>query len=91
MWGTWSESTLAALSLLPPFNVTTCPLLPGLANRTAEKVKPSALDLLLLFKETVRIKQEAPGAKKSALRDVLYASIADYNKTVGNHRVPCPN
>ncbi|CAK9023126.1 Uncharacterized protein SCF082_LOCUS16076 [Durusdinium trenchii] len=57
-----------------------------LANRTAEKVKPSALDLLLLFKETVRIKQEAPGAKKSALRDVLYASIADYNKTVGNHR-----
>lgn len=62
---------------------------PGLANRTAEKVKPSALDLLLLFKETVRLKLAVPGAKRTALRDVLFASIADYNKSVGNHRVPC--
>ncbi|CAL1152588.1 unnamed protein product [Cladocopium goreaui] len=53
----------------------------GLANRTAEKTKPSALDMMLLFKETVRIKQSAPQARKSALRDVLYGCIADYNKT----------
>ncbi|CAL1160103.1 unnamed protein product [Cladocopium goreaui] len=58
----------------------------SLANRTAEKVKPSALDLLLLFKETVRLKQSVPGVKKSSIRDVLYACIADYNKTVSNHR-----
>ena len=62
---------------------------PGLANRTAEKVKPSALDLLLLFKESVRLKESIPGAKKTALRDVLFSSIADYNKSIGNHRAPC--
>ena len=65
------------------------PRSPGLANRTAEKTKPSALDMMLLFKESVRIKQSSPQARKSALRDVLYGCIADYNKTVGNHREPC--
>lgn len=60
----------------------------GLANRTAEKVKPSALDLMLLFRETVRLKQMTPGAKKASLRDVLFGAIAEYNKSIGNHRVP---
>ncbi|CAK9033935.1 unnamed protein product [Durusdinium trenchii] len=58
----------------------------GVANRTAEKVKPSALDLLLLFRESVRIKQTSDSAKKTSLRDLLFASVADYNKSVGNHR-----
>eukprot|EP00435_Cladocopium_sp_Y103_P022359 s514_g5.t1 len=53
----------------------------SLANRTAEKVKPSALDLLLLFRESVRLKQASPNGKKSALRDLLFGSIADYNKS----------
>ena len=65
------------------------PLSPGLANRTAEKTKPSALDMMLLFKESVRINQSAPQRRKSALRDVLFGCIADYNKSVGNHREPC--
>ena len=69
-------------------NARDASIFPGLANRTAEKVKPSALDLLLLFKETVRLKQSVPGVKKSSIRDVLYACIADYNKTVSNHRAP---
>ena len=71
-----------------PFPNTSPNTFPGLANRTAEKVKPSALDLLLLFKETVRLKQSVPGVKRSAIRDVLFACIADYNKTVSNHRAP---
>ena len=73
---------MVALSLFPI-------LFPGLANRTAEKTKPSALDMLLLFKESVRIKQSGGSAKKGALRELLFASVADYNKTVNNHRVPC--
>ena len=71
-----------------PFPNTSPNTFPGLANRTAEKVKPSALDLLLLFKETVRLKQSVPGVKRSAIRDVLFACITDYNKTVSNHRAP---
>ncbi len=62
-------------------------LLQGLANRTAEKVKPSALDMMLLFRESVRIKQVTPGGKKAALRDVLFGAIAEYNKSIANHRV----
>ena len=62
-------------------------LSPGLANRTAEKVKPSALDMLLLFKESVRLQQLSAGSKKVALRDQVFGAIAEYNKTVGNHRV----
>ncbi len=72
-------------------NPSTNTHLPGLANRTAEKVKPSALDLLLLFRETVRLKQMMPGAKKASLRDVLFGSIAEYNKSIGNHRVSWQN
>ena len=64
-------------------------VLPGLANRTAEKTKPSALDMLLVFKESIRIKQSSTATKKGALRDLLFASVADYNKTVNNHRAPC--
>lgn len=44
--------------------------------------------MMLLFKESVRLKQTAPGTRKAALRDVLYGCIADYNKMVGNHRAP---
>lgn len=38
----------------------------GLANQTAEKVKPSALDLMLLFKEGCRLKREAAVGTKFA-------------------------
>lgn len=61
---------------------------PGLANRTAEKTKPSALDLLLLFKESVRMKQLAHGSKKVSIRDLLWSAIGDYNKMIGSHREP---
>lgn len=44
--------------------------------------------MMLLFQESVRLKQVAPGAKKGALRELLYGAIADYNKSVSNHRVP---
>ena len=63
--------------------------IPGLANRTAEKVKPSALDLLLLFRESVRLKQASANGKKAAVRDLLWGSVADYNKTIGQHRASC--
>ena len=60
----------------------------GLANRTAEKTKPSALDLMLLFKESVRLKQASGKGKQLSLRENLFARVADYNKSVGTHRVP---
>ena len=62
-------------------------LLLGLANRTAEKTKPSALDLMLLFKESVRIRQASGRGKSMALRETLFGCIAEYNKTVAGHRV----
>lgn len=58
----------------------------GLANRTAEKVKPSALDLMLLFQESVRIRQSLAKGKQLALREVLFSCVADYNKSVAGHR-----
>lgn len=58
----------------------------GLANRTAEKSKPSALDLMLLFKESVRLKQTHGTAKSHSIRDTLYLCIQEYNKQVGGHR-----
>lgn len=61
--------------------------MPGLANRTAEKTKPSALDLMLLFKESVRLRQASGRGKSMALREVLFSCIADYNKSVAGHRV----
>lgn len=57
----------------------------GLANQTAEKVKPSALDLMLLFKESCRLKREAVVGAKS-LRDILWGCVAEYKKVVGAHR-----
>ncbi|CAK9047521.1 unnamed protein product [Durusdinium trenchii] len=52
----------------------------SLANRTAEKSKPSALDLTLLFKESVRLKQTHGTAKSHSIRDTLYLCIQEYNK-----------
>lgn len=61
--------------------------LAALANRTAEKTKPSALDLMLLFKESVRLRQASAKGKSLSLREVLFACVGEYNKTVGSHRV----
>ena len=52
----------------------------GLANRTAEKVKPSALDMTLLFREAVRVKRLAtPGV---SVRDLLNSVVSEYNRTI---------
>lgn len=51
---------------------------PGLANRTAEKTKPSCLDYVLFFSEAVRLKKESEPHK--SLRDCLWAAIQEYNK-----------
>ncbi|CAK9003396.1 Uncharacterized protein SCF082_LOCUS7739, partial [Durusdinium trenchii] len=50
----------------------------GLANRTAEKTKPSCLDYVLFFSEAVRLKKESEPHK--SLRDCLWAAIQEYNK-----------
>lgn len=57
---------------------TLCSLGSGIANRTAEKVKPSCLDYVLLFKEAVRLKQEA--SPHLSVRDCLLCAITEYNK-----------
>ena len=52
----------------------------GLANRRAEKVKPSCLDYVLIFREAARIKQvQSPNV---SLRDRVWTAVAEYNKTV---------
>ena len=60
----------------------------GLANRTAEKTKPSALDLMLLFQESVRLKRLSAVAtgKTASIRETLNQCIGEYNKQVGSHR-----
>ena len=52
----------------------------GLANRRAEKTKPSCLDFVLIFREAARIKREA--APHVSLRDCVWGAVAEYNKTV---------
>ena len=66
---------------LQRFNGTQTWINAGLANRTALKEKPSALDMVLLFKEVVRVKRNAnPGL---STRDLLNAAVQDYNKSLG--------
>ncbi|CAK9100822.1 Uncharacterized protein SCF082_LOCUS47166 [Durusdinium trenchii] len=52
----------------------------GLANRRSEKVKPSCLDYVLIFREAARIKRESN--PHMSLRDCVWGSVAEYNKTV---------
>lgn len=42
---------------------------------------------MLLFKESVRLRQASGRGKTLSLREVLYGCVADYNKTVAGHRV----
>ncbi len=79
---------LLHVPLLTPWLPSVQPLpVQGLANQTAEKVKPSALDLMLLFKESCRLKREtAVGTRVQSLRDILWGCVAEYNKVVGTHR-----
>ncbi|CAK9081847.1 unnamed protein product, partial [Durusdinium trenchii] len=52
----------------------------SLANRRSEKVKPSCLDYVLIFREAARIKHESN--PHMSLRDCVWGSVAEYNKTV---------
>ena len=53
---------------------------PGLASRRAEKVKPSCLDYVLIFREASRIKHQS--TPHSSLRDCVWSAVSEYNKTV---------
>ncbi|CAK9074707.1 unnamed protein product [Durusdinium trenchii] len=50
----------------------------GLAHSTSEKQKPGPLDLALLFREVLEVKKHS--GTGSSTREVLFASIAEYNK-----------
>lgn len=52
--------------------------IPGVAHRTAEKQRPGPLDLALLFQEVVKHKKLS--GSTSSTREILFASIAEYNK-----------
>ena len=75
-----------------PIHISNLFYFPGLANRTAEKVKPSALDMVLLFKEAVRVKRHSNPS--SSLRDMLNSVIGEYNRVVatkvGDSLLPNP-
>ena len=77
----WNKTTLSEVSFSIFFPT---PSSPGLANRTAEKVKPSALDLLLLFRESVRLKQASPNGKKAAVRDLLWGPLQTTTRPLAN-------
>ena len=52
--------------------------MPGVAHITSEKQKPGPLDLALLFQQVVEVKRG--GGNSSSTREILYASVAEYNK-----------
>ena len=54
---------------------------PGVAHTTSEKQKPGPLDLALLFREVVEVKK---GSQGSSTRELLFNSIAEYNKQCTN-------
>eukprot|EP00435_Cladocopium_sp_Y103_P022429 s1200_g5.t1 len=59
-------------------------VLASLANRRSEKVKPSCLDFVLVFREAARIKHEA--TPHMSLRDCVWGAVSEYNKTVSKAR-----
>lgn len=60
---------------------------PGLGHVTADKQMPSALDYLGHFKEALELERRLarPGVSK-ALKDMLNALVATYNKMATNKR-----
>ena len=54
----------------------------GVAHQTSEKQKPGPLDLTLLFREVVEVKKG--GGNGASTREILFSSIAEYNKSCTN-------
>ena len=51
------------------------------------KQKPGPLELALLFKEVIRVKRAA--GNSSSVRELLFSSVAEYNKSCSSNKVQC--